>query len=143
MVQSAVVNLNSSSEIDFAFPKVNFGIKPTGSRILVQVRRPKPKSKGGIIFADYTKDAESDNTQVALVISVGPLAFRNRSTMELWPEGAWYKEGDFVFIPKYAGARWKRAIPNDPQERVEFVIFNDLDIVGTVDGDPTTVQEYL
>jgi hypothetical protein len=26
---------------------------------------------------------------------------------------------------------------------VEFVIFNDLDIVGTVDGDPTAIQAHI
>jgi co-chaperonin GroES (HSP10) len=142
MVTNAVVKLESS-DLDDAFPNVNFGIKPTGSRTLVQIRRPKEKTKGGILYSEYTKEAEQDNTQVAKVISVGPLAFRNRNTMELWPEGAWYKEGDFVFVSKYGGARWRRDIPGARGEKVEFVIFNDLDIVGTVDGDPAAVQEYL
>lgn len=142
MATAAVVNLASPSEIDTYFPKVNFGIKPTGSRVLVQIRRPREKI-GSIILANETKDAESDNTQVAKVISVGPLAFRNRNTMELWPEGAWYREGDFVFVPKYAGSRWRRDLPGQKGEKVEFVIFNDLDIVGTVDDDPAAVQSYL
>ena len=142
MATAAVVNLASPSEIDKYFPKVNFGIKPTGSRVLVQIRRPREKI-GSIILSKETQDAESDNTQVARVISVGPLAFRNRNTMELWPEGAWYKEGDFVFVPKYAGSRWRRDIPGKAGDKVEFVIFNDLDIVGTVDDDPAAVQPYL
>jgi len=142
MVTNAVVNLVSQSGIDEAFPTIEFGIKPTGSRVLVQIRRPKSKI-GSIILSDYSKDAEQDNTQVAKVIHVGPLAFKNRNTMEMWPEGAWYKEGDFVFVPKYAGARWRREIPGEKGEKVEFVIFNDLDIVGTVEGDPLAVQAYL
>jgi len=132
----------SLSEIDEAFPNVDFGIKPTGSRVLVQIRRPKTKI-GSIILSDYTKDAEQDNTQVAKVVSVGPLAFRNRNTMDSWPEGAWYKEGDFVFVSKYGGARWRRDIPGSKGEKVEFVIFNDLDIVGTVEADPLSVQAYI
>jgi co-chaperonin GroES (HSP10) len=132
----------SLSEIDEAFPNIDFGIKPTGSRVLVQIRRPKTKI-GSIILSDYTKDAEQDNTQVAKVVSVGPLAFRNRNTMDLWPEGAWYKEGDFVFVSKYGGARWRRDIPGFKGEKVEFVIFNDLDIVGTVEADPLSVQAYI
>jgi len=141
MVTNAVV-IPSLSEIDEAFPNVDFGIKPTGSRVLVQIRRPKTKI-GSIILSDYTKDAEQDNTQVAKVVSVGPLAFRNRNTMDLWPEGAWYKEGDFVFVSKYGGARWRRDIPGSKGEKVEFVIFNDLDIVGTVEADPLSVQAYI
>jgi co-chaperonin GroES (HSP10) len=136
------VNLVSQSEIDEAFPNIDFGILPTGSRVLVQIRRPKTKI-GSIILSDYSKDAEQDNTQVAKVVAVGPLAFRNRNTMELWPEGAWYKKDDFVFVPKYAGSRWKRDIPDQKGEKVEFVIFNDLDIVGTVYADPLAVQAHL
>jgi len=142
MALSAVVNLASPSEIDEAFPKMDFGIAPTGSRVLVQIRRPKSKI-GNILLSDYSKDAEQDNTQVAKVVGVGPLAFRNRNTMELWPEGAWYKEGDFVFVSKYAGSRWRRDIPGQKGEKVEFVIFNDLDIVGLVTTDPLSVQAYL
>ena len=141
MVTNAVV-IPSLSEIDEAFPNVDFGIKPTGSRVLVQIRRPKTKI-GSIILSDYTKDAEQDNTQVAKVVSVGPLAFRNRNTMDLWPEGAWYKEGDFVFVSKYGGARWRRDIPGSKGEKVEFVIFNDLDIIGDVYSDPIAVQAHV
>ena len=143
MVSIAVVNPSVSSEIDEAFPKVDFGVRPLGSRVLVQIRRPKTKSKGGILFADYSKEAEQDNTQVAKVIGVGPLAYRNRQTMELWPEGAWCKEGDFIFVPKYAGARWRRDIPGASGEKVEFVIFNDLDIIGEVYSDPIAVQAHV
>lgn len=142
MVTNAVVKIDSQSEIDEAFPELDFGISPTGSRVLVQIRRPKTKI-GSILLSDYTKDAEQDNTQVAKVISVGPLAFRNRNTMEQWPEGAWYKEGDFVFVSKYGGARWRRDIPGQKGEKVEFVIFNDLDIVGTVYSNPLAVQAYV
>lgn len=142
MATAAVVNLASPSETNDAFPEIDFGIKPTGSRVLVQIRRPKTKI-GSILLSDYSKDAEQDNTQVAKVVGVGPLAFRNRNTMELWPEGAWYKEGDFVFVPKYAGSRWRRDIPGQKGEKVEFVIFNDLDIVGLVTTDPMSVQAYL
>ena len=142
MAIAAVVNLASPSETDEAFPKIDFGIKPTGSRVLVQIRRPKTKI-GNILLSEYSKDAEQDNTQVAKVVGVGPLAFRNRNTMDLWPEGAWYKEGDFVFVPKYAGSRWRRDLPGQKGEKVEFVIFNDLDIVGLVTTDPLSVQAYL
>jgi co-chaperonin GroES (HSP10) len=142
MALSAVVTLDSPSEIDTYFPNIDFGIDPTGSRVLVQIRRPRSKI-GSIHLAQVTKETEFDNTQVAKVIAVGPLAFKNRNTMELWPEGAWYKEGDFVFVPKYAGSRWRRDIPGENGEKVEFVIFNDLDIVGLVKTDPLSVQAYL
>lgn len=141
---SGVVELPvQSSALEDAFPNVDFGVKPLGSRVLVQIRLPKEKTAGGIILSDYSKDAEQDNTQVAKVIAVGPLAFKNRETLTPWPEGAWAKTGDFVFVPKYAGARWFRPAPNRKDAKVEFVIFNDLDMVGLVEGDPLAVQARL
>lgn len=142
MVTSAVVNLQHSA-IEEAFPKVDFGVKPTGSRILVQIRRPKTKTAGGILLSNYTQEAEQDNTQVAVVLGVGPLAFHNRETMQQWPEGAWCKEGDFVFVPRYAGGRWKVDLPGKKDEKVELVIFNDLDIIGIVTGDPLAVKAHI
>jgi co-chaperonin GroES (HSP10) len=142
MVLSAVVNLQHS-EIDDAFPVIDTGIEPTGSRILVQIRRPKSVTAGGIILSNYSKEAEQDNTQVAKVIGVGPLSYHNRDTMQPWPEGAWCKEGDFVFVPRYAGGRWYVDLPGKKDEKVEFVIFNDLDILGRVKGDPLAVKSRL
>lgn len=142
MVQVAVVNPDISP-IDEAFPSIDFGIRPAGSRILVQIRRPKTKSKGGILYSEYSKQAEQDNTQVAKVIAVGPLAYHNRDTMKPWPEGAWCKVGDYVFVSKYGGARWRREVPNAKGEYSEFAIFNDLDILGDVLIDPLEVQAHV
>jgi len=88
-----------------AFPQTDPGIVPFGSRILVQIRSPMTRTSGGIILDSGSKDTEKWNTQVAKVISVGPLAFKNRTTMDLWPEGHWCKEGDFVRVAKYGGDR--------------------------------------
>ncbi len=53
-----------------AFPAVDAGVQPFGSRVLVQIRTPK-KKVGSIILAQDTKDTEKWNTQVAKVIAVG------------------------------------------------------------------------
>lgn len=141
---SDVVELPAqSSALEEAFPNIDFGVTPLGSRVLVQIRLPKQKTAGGIILSDYSREAEQDNTQVAKVIAVGPLAFKNRETMTPWPEGAWCQPGDFVFVPKYAGSRWKRPVPGRKDEKVEFVIFDDLNMVGKVMGDPLAVQAYI
>lgn len=141
MVLSAVVN-PQFSEIEEAFPNIDPMVRPLGSRILVQIRKPASKI-GSILLTDYSKDAEQDNTVIAKVLAVGPLAYHNRDTMEPWPEGAWCKEGDFVFVPRYSGARWKVDLPNKKDEKVEFVLFNDLDITATVTGDPLKVRSRL
>lgn len=124
-----------------AFPDVNPGVQPFGSRVLVQIRTPRKVTRGGIILSSDTQDTEKWNTQVAKVISVGSLAFRNRTTQEFWPEGAWCVQGDFVRVPKYGGDRWEVAIDRD--NSAMFVIFNDLDIIGQVTGDPLTVKAFI
>jgi len=124
-----------------AFPAVNAGVQPFGSRVLVQIRTPRKITKGGIILATDTKDTEKWNTQVAKVISIGPLAFKNRDTQQTWPEGEWCHSGDFVRVPKYGGDRWEVSIDRDTSAM--FVIFNDLDIIGKIEGDPLAIKAFI
>jgi co-chaperonin GroES (HSP10) len=124
-----------------AFPAVDAGVQPFGSRVLVQIRTPRKVTKGGIILATDTKDTEKWNTQVAKVISVGPLAYKNRDTQQAWPEGDWCKPGDFVRVPKYGGDRWE--VPLTKDDSAMFVIFNDLDIIGKVTGDPLAIKAFI
>jgi co-chaperonin GroES (HSP10) len=131
----------SDNTLNEAFPVADPGIKPLGSRILVQIRNPKEKTASGIIIDRGSKDTEKWNTQVAKVIAVGPLAFHNRNTMEPWPEGAWCKEGDFVRVAKYGGDRWEVELPSG--DVALYVIFNDLDIIGLVTGDPTKIRAFI
>ena len=130
-----------SEALNEAFPLADPGITPLGSRILVQIRNPKEKTASGIIIDRGSKDAERWNTQVAKVIAVGPLAFHNRDTMEPWPEGAWCKPGDFVRVAKYGGDRWEVPLPSG--DVALYVIFNDLDIIGLVTGDPLAVKAFI
>jgi co-chaperonin GroES (HSP10) len=125
-----------------AFPAVDAGVRPFGSRVLVQIRTPRKKSRGGILIVEDTRDTEKWNTQVAKVITVGPLAFKNRTTMESWPEGAWCKPGDFIRVAKYGGDRWEVAFGDDG-EKAMFVIFNDLDVIGDVTSDPLAVKAFI
>ena len=124
-----------------AFPAVSAGIQPFGSRVLVQIRTPKRMSTGGIIIDTGSRDTEKWNTQVAKVISHGPVAYRNRNTLEPWPEGGWAHPGDFVRVPKYGGDRWEVLLENG--EAALFVIFNDLDILGKVEGDPLAIRAFI
>jgi len=124
-----------------AFPAVDAGIQPFGSRVLIQIRTPKKKSSGGIILDFGSQDTEKWNTQVGKVVTVGPLAFRNRNNMEPWPEGSWCEAGDYVRVAKYGGDRWEVPIGNG--ENAMFVIFNDLDIIGRVTGDPLAIKAFI
>jgi len=138
------VMMSSSDELTEAFPEVPAGVTPYGSRVLVQVRTAKKKTAGGIILTDEGVDTEKWNTQVAKVLSLGPVAFKNRNTLESWKEGDWCKPGDFVRVPKYAGDRWLVPTTDDKNgPAAMFVIFNDLDIIGRIDGDPLAVKAFV
>ena len=131
----------SENALAEAFPAVDPGIQPFGSRVLVQIRNPKQTTASGIIIDPGSKDTEKWNTQVAKVIMLGPLAFKNRNTMESWPEGAWCQPGEFVRVAKYGGDRWE--VPYGTRETALFVIFNDLDIIGRVTGDPLAIRAFI
>jgi len=129
-----------SDELSEAFPSVDPGLLPLGSRILVQIRTPKTRSAGGIILTADTRATEHDNSQVARIVALGPLAFKNRNTLEPWPEGAWCVAGDFVRVSKYGGDRFEVPVGD---EYAVFVVLNDLDIIGKVTGDPLSVRAFI
>lgn len=129
------------SALENAFPVGDPGIKPLGSRVLVQVRSPEARSKGGIILSVNDQDTQMWNTQVAKVLAVGSLAFKNRNTMEPWPEGAWCKEGDFVRAPKYGGDRWTTELPDG--QKCYYMLINDMDVLGVVTTDPLSIKAFF
>ena len=128
-----------------AFPAVDPGAVPVGGRVLVQWRAAKKTvTSSGIVLVEETKDTEKLNNQVAKVISIGPLAFKKRDTLEPWPEGNWIKVGDFVRMPKWGGDRWE--VPfGDPAvgETALFSVFNDHEVIAKVTGDPLKVKAFL
>ena len=127
--------------VEEAFPVADPGVKPFGSRVLVQIRNPMNKTAGGIILHNDTQETEKWNTQAAKVIGTGPLAFKNRNTMQSWPEGDWCEPGQFVRVPKYGGDRWE--IKLGEKGSALFVIFNDLDIIGLITSDPTQMKAFI
>jgi co-chaperonin GroES (HSP10) len=131
--------------LDEAFPAIEPGVEPLGSRVLVQIRLPRRKTKGGIILTDDTADTDQDNTQAAKIISMGPLAFCNRETGKPWVEGAWVEIGDFVRVPKYGGDRFSVPIENPitAGEKVWFAVFNDLDLTGKFTVNPIEHKAYI
>lgn len=131
----------SEQTLEEAFPKAEPGVKPFGSYVLIQIRNAVTKTKSGIELMSDTRDTEKWNTQIGKVIAVGPLAFRNRNTMEPWPEGAWCAADDFVRVAKYGGDRWE--VPIDKDTAALFVMFKDTDLIGKVVGDPLAIRAYI
>ena len=134
-----------SQTMEEAWPEVDPLHEPCGSSVIVQVRSPKTKTSGGILLVEDTQDTIKWNTVTAKVIAVGPVAFRNRSTLEPWPEGSWFVPGDFVRAPKYGGDRWE-VVYKDSQgveNAALFVLCNDLDLRARVKGDPRKVVAFV
>jgi len=149
---SKLETLDPVEKLRQAFPEVDPGLRPYGSRVLVQIRRPKRVSDGGVLYADDSRETIKWNTQIGKVIALGPLAFRSRQVKDgaelpkVWPEGEWCKPGDFVRVPKHGGDRWEVPLPEDGhgyENAALFVIFNDLDLIGQVTGDPLAVRAYV
>jgi len=135
-----------NAEVKWAFPAVNPGAKPLGGRILVQLRRTKQKTTGaGIILVEETKESEKWNNMVAKVIEVGPLAFKNRETMQGWPEGSWCEVGDYIRVPKWGGDRWEVKVTgaDDHEDPALFMILNDHEVIAKVIGDPLAMKAFL
>lgn len=131
----------SLEDLQQAFPEVDPGVKPLGSRILIQIRSPETRSKGGIILTDSDKDTQYWNTTVAKVVAVGPLAFKNRNTQESWPEGDWCKPGEFVRAPRYGGDRWKHTDASG--KTGYFCLINDLDVLAAITTDPLQIRAFI
>lgn len=122
----------SATDISTAFPIVPCGVKPLGSRVLVQLRTVRNKTNAGLILVEDTKAFNKSVAQIAKIVALGPIAYRNRDTLDRWPEGAWVEVGDFVRVPKYGGDRFERAIPGTDDTAI-FCIFNDHEIIAKVD----------
>lgn len=123
-----------ASKLDEAFPEVDPGVYPMGTRVLVQLRTVRNKTASGILLAEDTKNFNKVTTQLGKVIRIGPIAYRNRETGHLWPEGVWAKPGDYIRLPKYGGDRFSRMIPGTEDEAL-FCIFQDHELIARVDPD--------
>jgi co-chaperonin GroES (HSP10) len=136
-------------DLKWFFPEISAGMDPFGSRVLVQIRGVKEKINEFLFVPEETQNIQRDNTQVAKVISIGPLAYKSRDTMTGWPEGAWCKPGDYVWLPKYGGDRFEVNLPKPLHhakygkvDKVQFAIFDDLNILSRV-PDPLVMPFFL
>lgn len=128
----------SASDLSTAFPELDPGIHPLGARVLVQLRVVREKTTHGILLVQDTKDFNKASTQFAKVLELGPLSYKNRDSLVVWPEGTWVRPGELVRIPRYGGDRMERTIPGT-EDTVVFAIFNDHEIIAKVD--PSSFEE--
>jgi co-chaperonin GroES (HSP10) len=113
------------------FPDIDPGVDVVGDRVLVQLRREKTTSKGGIILVDETKQTLRFNETVAKVRSIGPLAYKNTDNLEPWIEGPWCQVGDLVRTIKYGGDRFV-VQPDDDGAPVVFITLQAREIISKI-----------
>jgi co-chaperonin GroES (HSP10) len=97
--------------------------QPTGWRLLVMPYMGKATTDGGIHIPDATRDREALATVVAYVLKIGPLAYKDQD--KFGSDKPWCKEGQWVCIGRYAGARFKI-------DGGEVRIINDDEVIATI-----------
>ena len=96
---------------------------PTGWRMLVLPYAGKGTTKGGIHLTKDTLEREALATVVAYVVKMGPLCYAETAKFGHKP---WCKQGDWVLIGRYSGARFKL------EDGAEVRIINDDEVIGTI-----------
>ena len=129
-------DLNRNDEPDTrseeeCFPNIDTGIEVAGDRVLVQLRREKSTSKGGIILVDETRQTLRFNETVAKVIQIGPLAYKSPEDLTPWPEGNWCNVGDLVRTIKYGGDRFV-VQPDDEGSPVVFITLQAREVISRI-----------
>jgi co-chaperonin GroES (HSP10) len=144
-VSARIIPILAYGSLDEAYPQVDPEFTPFGNNVLFQLRTPKNMTTGGIALPETAQLEEIAqwNTQIAKVIALGPLAFKDRDTLKPWPEGDWCKPGQFVRIPMHGGDRWWKPIPGRQDHRALFAVYKDLDVKGEYTGDPLEIDAFL
>jgi co-chaperonin GroES (HSP10) len=131
-----VADYNSNAEADLrseaeCFPTIDPGVEISGDRVLVQLRRQKTKSRGGIFLVEETTQTLKFNETVAKVVQIGPLAYKNPDNLEPWPEGNWCEVGDLVRTIKYGGDRYV-VDAEDGEGAVVFITLQAREIISKI-----------
>lgn len=124
----------SANTLQDAFPAIDPGEYPCGPRILLQLASIRERTPGGIWVVSDTRKANDQVTRIGKIVAIGNIAFRNRDTGNLWPEGVWAKVGDLVRIPNHVGQVLERSIP-DREDKAIFVIVEDHQVQSIVNPD--------
>lgn len=99
---------------------------PVGHKLLIALPKVDDKYEGtSIVKVDSAKAAEQVTSVVALVLDMGPDAYKDASR---FPTGAWCKVGDYVLVGPYKGVRFILC-------GQEYRILND-DLIEGVVADP-------
>ena len=103
--------------------------EPTGYHILVALPDIEETFESGLIKADQTKHFEEVLATVFFVVKMGPDCYKDEKR---FPNGPWWKEGDFSLARPNSGTRLKI-------HGREFRLIND-DTVEAVVQDPRGIR---
>lgn len=98
--------------------------EPTGYRVFVRDLPIEERTKGGIILADTSIEADEFSQQFGVVLKKAPLAFTIETPNGRIDDPAAPNEGDIVNFSKYAGGQYKL-----DGEGNKYRVLNDEDIV--------------
>ena len=102
--------------------------QPTGWRVLILPFKGSRRSKGGIILNTKTLEEDAIQTNVGLVLRLGPDAYDDKK----FPNGAWCKEKQWVIFARYAGSRFRLNDEDAARFGSEVRILNDDEILATI-----------
>ena len=106
--------------------------KPTGWRIIVLPFRMDEKTKGGIFMGQDTLDKQQVASQCGNVLAMGPQCYKDK---ERYPDGPWFKKGDWVIFARYAGSRIQI-------EGGEIRLLNEDEILATVKNPEDILHKF-
>lgn len=146
---SRLTSRNFNELLPTIFPDVPCPIDPRGNRVLVQIATPVEKTDGGIILPGSEIDVQKWTQKLCKVLRLGKLAYRDRDTLEEWPEGPWCKVGEYIRIPQYGGDRTEIVVPPELSKYdghvALFATISDRDVWSGVDEgfNPLTLKGWF
>ena len=102
--------------------------QPTGWRVLILPFKASRRSKGGIILNTKTLEEDAIQTNVGLVLRLGPDAYDGKK----FPNGPWCQEKQWVIFARYAGSRFRLNDEDAARFGSEVRILNDDEILATI-----------
>ena len=96
--------------------------EPVGYRILIKMWKMSEMTDGGIALSEQTLETSEMTSVVGYVVKMGDMCYQDKNKFSK----PWCKEGEFVVIGRYAGARFKTRFG-------EHRIINDDEIIGTIE----------
>lgn len=127
------LEISAETEVDLKwikFPKVDHGLVPKGNCLLIMGQHIPALTKGGIALTEDFKKTEGYQIAMGRVESMGPLAFKDKESVEPWKEGNWCEIDDVIFLPR-TGHRIQKHIDG---EVYSFVLISDVDVLATVEN---------